>query len=51
MYRKIQPVYGNETLHIDRVLKLHVQHHTNITPVSFATPRGVKYNRGRQIEC
>jgi len=49
-YSKNQPVYGSETWHTDRVLKPHVQCHVNITPVTFAAPRGgVKCNRGRQI--
>ena len=33
--KKYQPVYENETWHTDRVLKPHVQRHTNIIPVSF----------------
>ena len=40
MYRKNQPVYGNETWHTDRVLKPHVQRHTNVIPISFAAPGG-----------
>jgi len=35
----------NETWHTDRVLKPHMQRHTNITPVSFAAPSGgVRFN-------
>jgi len=37
-YSKIQPVWGNENWHTDRVSKPHVQHHINVTPMSFSAP-------------